>query len=346
MNKAITSQRRTKIPWAAAAVVGGSIYNANQQNKTATKAAEQQQAGISVAQVLQQQSSKEASALLNPALQAGQAAGLRADDRMNRLYDLGNRGQNALLTQQKNLNVNQFLDPSMAFQLKEGQAAIQGSLAARGMANSGAALKELTRFGTGLAQQNYNNAANLALQNRSQQVNIGNTLAGMGSDAMNQDINKYNNAYLNTLGKQASIVSGQGENAANLAMSSANVGAASTASQKDLLGTGINSAIGAYFSDSHLKEAVADLTDEDIDAFLNNIASKEYEYTDEGKFKGAEPGRHAGVMAQDLEKSKVGKRMVRETNEGDKMVDIPESVSTLLATAANLGKRIKKLERN
>ena len=282
---------------------------------------------------------------MNPALQAGQAAGQRADDRMNRLYDLGNKGQNALITQQKNLNVNQFLDPSMAFQLKEGQNAIQGSLAARGLVNSGAALKELTRFGTGLAQQNYNNAANLALQNRSQQVNIGNTLAGMGSDAMNQDINKYNNAYLNTLGKQASIISGQGENAANLAMSSANVGAASTAAQKDLLGTGINSAIGAYFSDSHLKEAVADLTDEDIDAFLNNIASKEYEYTDEGETKGAPKGRHMGIMAQDAEKSKIGRRMVKENDSGDKMIDIPESVSSLLAATANLGKRIKRLEK-
>lgn len=333
------------MPWFAAIPAAVSIYSANKQNNQATDAANEQKVGISQAQQIQDQSAKEASALLNPALQAGQAAGARAENRMNRMYELGNQGQNALLNQRKNLNVNQFLDPSMAFQLKEGQAAIQGSLAARGMANSGAALKELTRFGTGLAQQNYNNAAQLALQNRSQQVGIGNTLAGMGSDAMNQDINKYNNAYLNTLGKQASIISGQGENAANLAMSSANVGAASTAAQKDPLAAGINAAYGAYFSDERLKEAIADVTDDEIDAFLNNIASKEYEYNDEGEAKGAPKGRHTGVMAQDLEKSKIGKRLVRETDEGDKMVDVNESVSALLAAAANMNRRIQKLEK-
>lgn len=333
------------MPWSIAIPAAIGMYSANKANNQATDAANQQQAGIQQAQVLQQQSAKEASALLNPALQAGQTAGQRAENRMGRLYDLGARGQNALLTQQKDLNVNKFLDPSMAFQLKEGQAAIQGSLAARGMANSGAALKELTRFGTGLAQQNYNNAAQLALQNRSQQVGIGNTLVGMGSDAMNQDINKYNNAYLNTLGKQASIISGQGENAANLAMSSANVGAASTAAQKDVLGAGLNTAFGAYFSDEKLKEAIADVSDDEIDAFLSQLEPKEYSYTEEGEDKGAEPGRHIGVMAQSAEKSKVGRRMVKENDDGDKMIDIPESVSTLLATAASLNKRIKKLEK-
>lgn len=332
------------MPWGVAAAAAVGLYSANKQNKATEKAADQQQQGIQEAQQIQNQSAKEASALLSPALQAGQAAGQRAEDRMNRLYDLGNKGQNALITQQKNLNVNQFLDPSMAFQLQEGQNAIQGSLAARGLVNSGAALKELTRFGTGLAQQNYNNAANLALQNRSQQVNIGNTLAGMGSDAMNQDINKYNNAYLNTLGKQASIISGQGENAANLAMSSANVGAASTAAQKDVVGAGLNAAYGAYFSDEKLKEAVSDVTDDEIDAFLSKLEPKEYSYTKQGKSKGANPGRHMGIMAQDAEKSKVGKRMVTENRMGDKMIDIPESVSTLLASAASLNKRVKKLE--
>lgn len=47
--------------------------------------------------------------------------------------------------------------PGYAFQVAEGEKGAVNNLAALGMKNSGAALKALTRFRTGLADQTYNN---------------------------------------------------------------------------------------------------------------------------------------------------------------------------------------------
>lgn len=47
--------------------------------------------------------------------------------------------------------------PGYAFQVEQGERGAMNNLAALGMKNSGAALKSLTRFRTGLADQTYNN---------------------------------------------------------------------------------------------------------------------------------------------------------------------------------------------
>lgn len=47
--------------------------------------------------------------------------------------------------------------PGYAFQRAEGTRAIENSAASRGALGSGATLKDLTRFGTGIAAQEYNN---------------------------------------------------------------------------------------------------------------------------------------------------------------------------------------------
>lgn len=50
--------------------------------------------------------------------------------------------------------------PGYAFQVEEGEKGVLNNLAALGMKNSGAALKALTRFRTGVANQEYNNYLN------------------------------------------------------------------------------------------------------------------------------------------------------------------------------------------
>ena len=50
-------------------------------------------------------------------------------------------------------------------------------------------------------------------------------------------------------------------------------------------------------------------------------------------------------MAQDLEKSKAGRRMVRELRDGTKTIDVVEAVSTLLASNADVGARLEELEK-
>jgi hypothetical protein len=48
-------------------------------------------------------------------------------------------------------------------------------------------------------------------------------------------------------------------------------------------------------------------------------------------------------MAQDLEKSKMGKKMVSDSPEG-KMVDLKKAVPATMAAVSEIMKRIKKLE--
>jgi len=74
--------------------------------------------------------------------------------------------------------------------------------------------------------------------------------------------------------------------------------------------------------------------------FLDALQSYEYKYKHEGK--DATP--QMGIMAQDLEKTRLGKQMVVENELGVKQVDFGRGFGALLASQAELNKRIKKLE--
>lgn len=80
-----------------------------------------------------------------------------------------------------------------------------------------------------------------------------------------------------------------------------------------------------------------------VDSFLDAIKSAEYSYRNPNQ-PGAAPGRHTSVMAQDLEKSELGRRMVKETPAG-KAVDYGEGFATMLAGQARLNDRLNGLER-
>lgn len=75
--------------------------------------------------------------------------------------------------------------------------------------------------------------------------------------------------------------------------------------------------------------------------FLDALQSYEYRYKHEGK--NATP--QMGIMAQDLEKTRLGKQMVvQDAVSGLKTVDFGRGFGALLASQAELNKRIKKLE--
>lgn len=112
--------------------------------------------------------------------------------------------------------------------------------------------------------------------------------------------------------------------------------------QAALLQAGATIASGALMSDVNQKENIKDGA-KDVSKFLKSLSAKSYDYKD-GSLPGAAEGKRYGIIAQDLEKSAMGKSLVKNTAHG-KMVDVPQSVGALLAAVSHLNKRLEKMER-
>lgn len=83
----------------------------------------------------------------------------------------------------------------------------------------------------------------------------------------------------------------------------------------------------------------------EINKFLDALGAHSYEYKDDMKDNplGGE-GEFVSPMAQELEKSKLGKSMVKDTPDG-KVVDYGKGFGAILAAQAMLNDRLKKLEK-
>ena len=77
-------------------------------------------------------------------------------------------------------------DPGYQFRMQQGQQALERSAAARGGALGGGALKSLTRYGQGVASEEYGNAYNRFNNDRTTRFNRLSSLAGMGQTANSQ----------------------------------------------------------------------------------------------------------------------------------------------------------------
>lgn len=201
-------------------------------------------------------------------------------------------------------------DPSYQFRMNEGLKAIQGSAAARGLNNSGATLKALTNYGQNLASQEYGNIYNRESGRLTNLASIG---AGTTGNVMN--------------------AGGQyGQNLANITTGLGNAQAAGqmahAQSRQGILG-GIANIGAAIFSDKRVKKNLGAIGKKDIKEFKKSIKPYTFEYTDEKYGK----GEWAGVMAQDLEKSKLGRTVVEE-RDGVKTVNLGKLASLGLAMMA------------
>jgi hypothetical protein len=95
-------------------------------------------------------------------------------------------------------------------------------------------------------------------------------------------------------------------------------------------------------SDERAKKEIKPAAKE-VNSFLKALNAREYEYKD-ASAPGAAPGKRYGIMAQDLEKSKMGKSLVKDTAHG-KMIDTVQGFGAVLAAQAELNKRLEKLEK-
>lgn len=92
-------------------------------------------------------------------------------------------------------------------------------------------------------------------------------------------------------------------------------------------------------SDENSKQNIKDSEGKARD-FLEVIKPKVYEYKEESDGQGV----HLGVIAQDLEKSELGKSMVKETPDG-KMVDFGKGFGAVLAAMAEINQKLNELEK-
>lgn len=95
-------------------------------------------------------------------------------------------------------------------------------------------------------------------------------------------------------------------------------------------------------SDKNQKKNIKD-NNETI-AFLNALTDNSYEYKDTS-LPGTKKGRQYGPMAQDLEKTDMGKSAVIETKNG-KVVDTTRAMLLALSGLSNINARLNKLEGN
>lgn len=95
-------------------------------------------------------------------------------------------------------------------------------------------------------------------------------------------------------------------------------------------------------SDEREKTATA-RDPEEVQRMLDQLAAYSFKYKNP-EAPGAMPGQRMGIMAQDLERSPLGRQFVRETPDGTKQVDFGSMAGTQLAASAMLNERLDRHE--
>lgn len=239
------------------------------------------------------------------------------------------QGAGELAVQRQAANA-QAMQQAQARMARGGNAA----LAYRNAANQQAAIgSNAAGMSQQAADQDQMNAQGLMGQvgasGRGSDINVANANAGF-----QQNMNQLNSGnylqFLNQLNQQ-----NQNKYNADLGIGAQREGA--DAAKTGGLISGVGAAIA---SDERLKTDVTDARG-DIDRMLDGLRGPVgWKYKEPAKHG---DGRWTGVMAQDMERSEAGRRVVRDTPDG-KMLDIPRAVSTTLAASARLHERLRALE--
>lgn len=127
-------------------------------------------------------------------------------------------------------------DPGYGFRLQEGLRALENSAAARGGLLSGNAMRGITRYGQGLASEEFGNAFNRYQAERAARLNPLQYLAGVGQSTTATMAGQAGN-----LGAGLASTYGQmGQNMAQNAMAMGNIKASSYANMANALTGGLN----------------------------------------------------------------------------------------------------------
>lgn len=163
-------------------------------------------------------------------------------------------------------------------------------------------------------------------------------MAGAGMDQQQQNIN--NGVAAAQYQRDASLASGIIQAGAGITGLVATAGSAAPAAVPAVVG-GVKKIAGGLDGTSD-RRAKTDIkpAGEKVKTFLDALNEADYEYKNKNT-PTTSPGRHTSVMAQDLEKSELGRRMVHDTPQG-KVVDYKEGLATMLAGLANVNDRLEQ----
>jgi hypothetical protein len=107
---------------------------------------------------------------------------------------------------------------------------------------------------------------------------------------------------------------------------------------------GLQAASSFMPSDERVKNDVRD-GDADVRDLFGSLAAKTYRYSDDivssGEVTG---GDRLGILAQDLERTDLGRSLVREGDDGVKRVDVGQLAGALAAAVASQQKRLDRME--
>jgi hypothetical protein len=142
-------------------------------------------------------------------------------------------------------------DPGYGFRLKEGIRALENSAAARGGLLSGNTMRGITRFGQGLASEEYDKAFNRYQAGFASRLNPLQALAGVGQTSSN------------TLTNAAGQL---GSNLSNLAVGAGNARASAYAGTANALASGIGQGLNYYQGQQAQKQQ-----QQNFDTYMNYL---------------------------------------------------------------------------
>lgn len=203
--------------WGGIASAFGSVIGGFIGAKGAKSAANTQAAASDKATQLQQQEYDQTRADNMPALNARNASLQRLQDLLGISGNVHAPGYGSLGGSINPADV--MSSPDYQFGLKQGLTALGNQEVARGMSNSGQALKAATQYGTDYATSKIGDYFNMQSANRNQQLNALQSLGGIGQTGANTVATTGMN-YANQAGQNV-IGAGNAQAAASLAASNA-----------------------------------------------------------------------------------------------------------------------------
>lgn len=257
--------------------------------------------------------------------------------------------QNAGLEALKKLQDNKFdmtKDAGYDFRLKEGQKAIDMAANANGRYNNGGTLKALARYGSDYASNEYDKAYNRDYQNLNNLANYGynasNGIAGVTSqnaigvgnaNAANSigQVNRDNQMIGQAVGLGTAALTGGfgGGGAEKMATLGGGGGGGPLGGQYSLGNYGIDSKY-LVTSDIRTKNNIQSIPKSELAEMKKHLKAYYFNYISPEHGS----GDWAGIMTQDLEKSKLGRTMVVTDKNGIKQLDIAKVMCVFLATMA------------